>query len=170
MDNGEGSAASVHAFLCNTYKVACASAMNLQTHFLGSKHKMLEKALKAHGIVKTMGSEPTGPGKVLDCAITEADSSSARTLGEQLDGCRSTEPAMGFEYLFEYRSQGSHMYYKCVLCGCEAGLTNMFMHVVGANHRLAYLTKHHPELAEVTGRGSELHKKEAQAAGRAGGG
>ncbi|KAJ1199796.1 hypothetical protein NDU88_003628 [Pleurodeles waltl] len=159
MDNAQGSAGSVHAFWCNICKVACASAVNLQTHFLGSKHKMLEKALKAHGIVKTMGSEPAGPGKVPDCAITEADSSSARTLGEQLDGCRSTEPAVGLEYLFEYRSQGSHMYYECVLCGCEAGLTNMFMHVVGAKHRLAYLTKHHPELAEVTGRGSELHKK-----------
>lgn len=164
MDNAGGSAGSVHAFWCNICKVACASAVNLQTHFLGSKHKMLEKALKAHGIVKTMTSEPTGPGKVPDCAITEMDSSPARTLEEQLDGCRSTEPAVGLEYLYEYRSQGSYMYYECVLCGCEAGLTNMFMHVVGAKHRLAYLNKHHPDLAEVTGRGSELHKKLKQIA------
>ncbi|OXB57285.1 hypothetical protein ASZ78_000843 [Callipepla squamata] len=59
----------VNPFYCNICKIWCASALNLQTHFLGFKHKKVEEALKAHGIVKTAsgaGDRGKEPAKIPD--------------------------------------------------------------------------------------------------------
>ncbi|XP_069709137.1 uncharacterized protein [Phaenicophaeus curvirostris] len=161
----------VNPFYCNICKIWCASALNLQTHFLGFKHKTVEEALKAHGIVKTAGGtgeEVTAPEKLPDCVRTEPEKLYGRTLEEQLNTCKDSEPALGLNYIIEYRSKASVPFlYECQLCHCRTGLSNMFMHVCGSKHRLAYLKQHYPEIAEsdeVKGKGSELNRKVRQVA------
>lgn len=44
----------------------------------------------------------------------------------------------GLQYITEYRSNDNPVY-ECHLCLCQAGVTNMFMHVLGIKHRMAYL-------------------------------
>uniref|UniRef100_A0A8V0XXH4 U1-type domain-containing protein n=1 Tax=Gallus gallus TaxID=9031 RepID=A0A8V0XXH4_CHICK len=141
----------VNPFYCNICKIWCASALNLQTHFLGFKHKKVEEALKAHGIVQTKPERYHG-----------------QTLEEQLNTCKDSEPALGLNYIIEYRSKDNFPFlYECQLCHCKTGLSNMFMHVCGSKHRLAYLKQHYPEIAEsdeVKGKGSELNRKVRQVA------
>ncbi|XP_008111165.1 uncharacterized protein LOC100551679 isoform X2 [Anolis carolinensis] len=148
-------------YYCNICKIYCASPVNLQTHFLGSKHKMVEKALKSHGIVKPLsGTTETvrTPEPLPNYVDTEPKKPSEKTLEEQLNSCKDEEPAIGLQYITEYQSK-ENLVYECNLCSCQTGLTNMFMHVLGVKHKLAYLKKHRPELADVTGRGSNLKKK-----------
>ncbi|KAH0627121.1 hypothetical protein JD844_002535 [Phrynosoma platyrhinos] len=135
-------------------KIYCASPINLQTHFLGYKHKAVEEALKSHGIVKPLSAtrEPIRPPETLpNYNHTQLDRDCEKTLEEQLNSCKDTEPAIGLQYVTEYQSK-ENLLYECNLCGCQSGLTNMFMHVLGVKHRLAYLKKHRPELADVKGR------------------
>uniref|UniRef100_A0A8B9FEV2 Uncharacterized protein n=1 Tax=Amazona collaria TaxID=241587 RepID=A0A8B9FEV2_9PSIT len=77
-------------------------------------------------------------------------------------------PDYGLNYIIEYRSKdNSPFLYECQLCHCKTGLSNMFMHVCGSKHRLAYLKQHYPEIAEsgeVKGKGSELNRKVKQLA------
>ncbi|XP_062980884.1 uncharacterized protein LOC134397808 [Elgaria multicarinata webbii] len=148
-------------YYCNICKIYCASPVNLQTHFLGYKHKAVEEALKAHGIVKPLSAsgEPIRPPESLpDYIQTEPERDLGKTLEEQLNSCKYTEPAIGLQYVTEYKSK-ENLIYECNLCGCQSGLTNMFMHVLGVKHRLAYLKRHYPEMADVKGRGSNLNKK-----------
>ncbi|OXB80214.1 UNVERIFIED_CONTAM: hypothetical protein H355_011574, partial [Colinus virginianus] len=74
----------------------------------------------------------------------------------------------GLNYIIEYRSKDNFPFlYECQLCHCKTGLSNMFMHVCGSKHRLAYLKQHYPEIAEsdeVKGKGSELNRKVRQVA------
>ncbi|XP_030407456.1 uncharacterized protein LOC115646103 isoform X3 [Gopherus evgoodei] len=132
-----------HPFHCNICKISCASALNLQTHFLGFKHKTVEEALKAHGIVKTVsgiGDQAKAPIKLPDYVQTEPEKFQGQTLEEQLNTCKDSEPALGLEYIIEYRSKENLLVlYECQLCHCQTGLSNMFMHVYGSKHRLAYL-------------------------------
>ncbi|XP_074842092.1 uncharacterized protein LOC142008717 [Carettochelys insculpta] len=160
-----------HPFYCNICKISCASALNLQTHFLGFKHKTVEEALKAHGIVKTVGGvedQVKAPIKLPDYVQTEPEKIQGQTLEEQLNTCKDSEPALGLDYIIEYRSKENPLvFYECQLCHCQTGLSNMFMHVYGAKHRLAYLKKHHPDIAasdDVKGRGSELNRRLKQVA------
>ncbi|KAM7175666.1 uncharacterized protein RBU57_001716 isoform 1-T2 [Macrochelys suwanniensis] len=155
-----------HPFYCNICKISCASALNLQTHFLGFKHKTVEEALKAHGIVKTVGGigdQAKAPIKLPDYVQTEPEKFQGQTLEEQLNTCKDSEPALGLEYIIEYRSKENLLVlYECQLCHCQTGLSNMFMHVYGSKHRLAYLTQHYPEIVEsdaIRGRGSELNRR-----------
>ncbi|KAF7247827.1 Zinc finger RNA-binding protein, partial [Varanus komodoensis] len=148
-------------YYCNICKIYCASPVNLQTHFLGNKHKAVEDALKAHGIVKPLSAtgEPIRPPESLpDYIQTEPEKDLGKTLEEQLNSCKHTEPALGLQYVTEYQSK-ENLIYECNLCGCQSGLSNMFMHVLGVKHRLAYLKRHYPEVADVKGRGSNLNKK-----------
>ncbi|XP_015261010.1 PREDICTED: uncharacterized protein LOC107105526 [Gekko japonicus] len=148
-------------YYCNLCKVYCASAVNLQTHFLGIKHKAVEDALKAHGIVKPLhgSGEPVRlPESLPEGVHVVSEESLGKTLEEQLNSCRDAEPALGLQYIIEYRSKEGPIY-ECNLCICQGGLTNMFMHVLGIKHRMAYLKKHRPELAEVKGRGSKLNAR-----------
>ncbi|XP_040441438.1 uncharacterized protein LOC121084233 isoform X2 [Falco naumanni] len=161
----------VNPFYCNICKIWCASALNLQTHFLGFKHKTVEEALKAHGIVKTAsgsGEQVKTPVKLPDYVQTEPERFHGQTLEEQLNMCKDSEPALGLNYIIEYRSKDNFPFlYECQLCHCKTGLSNMFMHVCGSKHRLAYLKQHYPEIAEsdeVKGKGSELNRKVRQVA------
>ncbi|XP_063182416.1 uncharacterized protein LOC134511810 isoform X1 [Chroicocephalus ridibundus] len=161
----------VNPFYCNICKIWCASALNLQTHFLGFKHKTVEEALKAHGIVKAAsgsGEQVKTPVKLPDYVQTEPERFHGQTLEEQLNTCKDSEPALGLNYIVEYRSKDNFTFlYECQLCHCKTGLSNMFMHVCGSKHRLAYLKRHYPEIAEsdeVKGKGSELNRKVRQVA------
>ncbi|XP_054047545.1 uncharacterized protein LOC128905446 isoform X3 [Rissa tridactyla] len=133
----------VNPFYCNICKIWCASALNLQTHFLGFKHKTVEEALKAHGIVKAAsgsGEQVKTPVKLPDYVQTEPERFHGQTLEEQLNTCKDSEPALGLNYIVEYRSKDNFTFlYECQLCHCKTGLSNMFMHVCGSKHRLAYL-------------------------------
>uniref|UniRef100_A0A8C8RI13 C2H2-type domain-containing protein n=1 Tax=Pelusios castaneus TaxID=367368 RepID=A0A8C8RI13_9SAUR len=160
-------------FYCNICKISCASALNLQTHFLGFKHKTVEEALKTHGIVKTVSGvvdEVKAPVKLPFYVQTEPDKWLGKSLEEQLNACKDSEPALGLEYIIEYRlKENLSFFYECELCNCQSGLTNMFMHVYGTKHRLAYLKQHYPEIAEsveVKGRGSEQKRRVKQIAAR----
>ncbi|KFO83845.1 hypothetical protein N320_05589, partial [Buceros rhinoceros silvestris] len=161
----------INPFYCNICKIWCTSALNLQTHFLGYKHKKVEEALKAHGIVKTASGlveHAKTPVKLRDYVQTESERCQGQTLEEELNTCKDSEPALGLNYIIEYRSKDSFPFlYECQLCHCKTGLSNMFMHICGSRHRLAYLKQHYPEIAEsdeVKGKGSELNRKVRQAA------
>ncbi|XP_042725851.1 uncharacterized protein LOC122179192 isoform X3 [Lagopus leucura] len=133
----------VNPFYCNICKIWCASALNLQTHFLGFKHKKVEEALKAHGIVKTAsgtGDRVKAPLKLPGYVQAKPERYHGQTLEEQLNTCKDSEPALGLNYIIEYRSKDNFPFlYECQLCHCKTGLSNMFMHVCGSKHRLAYL-------------------------------
>lgn len=46
----------------------------------------------------------------------------------------------GLNYIIEYRTNDNVPFlYECQLCYFKTGLNNMFMHVCGSKHRLAYL-------------------------------
>ncbi|XP_017601661.1 PREDICTED: uncharacterized protein LOC103623600 isoform X2 [Corvus brachyrhynchos] len=162
----------VNPFYCNICKIWCSSALNLQTHFLGAKHKTIEEALKAHGMVKTgscLGKKVKTPGKLPDFVPLEPEKDTSyhgQTLEEQLNTCKDSEPALGLNYIIEYRTKDNVPFlYECQLCYCKTGLSNMFMHVCGSKHRLAYLRQHYPEIAqsdEVKGKGSELNRRVRQ--------
>ncbi|KAM7070205.1 uncharacterized protein M8220_000455 isoform 1-T5 [Acridotheres tristis] len=179
----------VNPFYCNICKIWCSSALNLQTHFLGTKHKTIEEALKAHGMVKTdscLGKKLNTLVKLPDFVKTEGclrkkvrtlaklpdfvplepEKFHGQTLEDQLNTCKDSEPALGLNYIIEYRTNDNVPFlYECQLCYFKTGLSNMFMHVCGSKHRLAYLRQHYPEIAqsdEVKCKGSELNKKVRQ--------
>ncbi|KAM6444740.1 uncharacterized protein O9250_001138 [Rhynochetos jubatus] len=161
----------VNRFYCNICKIWCASALNLQTHFLGFKHKTFEEALKAHGIVKTasgLSEQVKTPVKLPDYVQTGSNKFHGQTLEEHLNTCKDSEPALGLNYIIEYRTKSNlPVLYECQLCHCKTGLSSMFMHVCGSKHRLAYVKQHYPELAEsaeVKGRGSVLNRRVKQVA------
>ncbi|KAM4685498.1 uncharacterized protein AAGF69_003205 [Amazona ochrocephala] len=108
------------------------------------------------------------PVKLPDYVQMEPERYHGQTLQEQLNTCKDSEPALGLNYIIEYRSKdNSPFLYECQLCHCKTGLSNMFMHVCGSKHRLAYLKQHYPEIAEsgeVKGKGSELNRKVKQLA------
>ncbi|XP_053837825.1 uncharacterized protein LOC128809668 isoform X2 [Vidua macroura] len=159
----------INPFYCNICKIWCSSALNLQTHFLGAKHRTVEEALKTHGMLKTegcLGKKVKTPGKLPDFVPLEAEKFNGQTLEDQLNTCKDSEPALGLNYIIEYRTKDNVPFlYECQLCYCKTGLSNMFMHVCGSKHRLAYLRQHYPEIAqsdEVKGKGSELNKRVRQ--------
>ncbi|XP_066484958.1 uncharacterized protein DDB_G0286299-like isoform X2 [Tiliqua scincoides] len=155
-------------YYCHLCKIYCASPINLQTHFLGVKHKSVENVLKSHGIVKPLSSagEPIKPLESLpDYVQTEPERDLGRTLKEQLDSCQDSEPAIGLQYITEYQIN-EYPLYECSLCGCQTRLSNMFMHVLGVKHKLAYLKKHYPEMSDVKGKGASFNKKLKELAGK----
>ncbi|XP_005041878.1 PREDICTED: uncharacterized protein LOC101814274 isoform X1 [Ficedula albicollis] len=189
MDPENETKKQVNPFYCNICKIWCSSALNLQTHFLGTKHKTIEEALKVHGMVKTdsslgkklntlvnlpdfvktescLGKKVKIPAKLPDFVPLEPEKLHGRTLEEQLNTCKDSEPALGLEYIIEYRTNDNvPILYECQLCYFKTGLSNMFMHVCGSKHRLAYLRQHYPEIAqsdEVKCKGSELNRKVRQ--------
>ncbi|XP_053803799.1 uncharacterized protein LOC128790745 isoform X2 [Vidua chalybeata] len=153
----------INPFYCNICKIWCSSALNLQTHFLGAKHRTVEEALKTHGMLKTegclgkklktpvklpdfvktegcLGKKVKTPGKLPDFVPLEAEKFNGQTLEDQLNTCKDSEPALGLNYIIEYRTKDNVPFlYECQLCYCKTGLSNMFMHVCGSKHRLAYL-------------------------------
>ncbi|XP_056376730.1 uncharacterized protein DDB_G0284459-like isoform X2 [Hyla sarda] len=120
-------------FYCHLCSVSCASALNLQSHFLGVKHRKVEEAIRKHVADKVVEE------------VLPIDKMPNVTLQEHIDACKTSEPAVGLEYIYQYQRFGYNTY-ECKLCDCRAGLTHMFMHIVGAKHRITYLGKHHPSL------------------------
>lgn len=116
-------------FYCNLCRVCCASALNLQSHFLGIRHRKAEEALRNNETEKEKFEEKP-----------------SETLQEQIDTCKNSEPAVGLEYIYQYLKHDGHTVYECKLCECRAGVSHMFMHIIGAKHRIYYLGKHHPSL------------------------
>ncbi|KAM5165273.1 uncharacterized protein ACMZJ9_007736 [Mantella aurantiaca] len=112
-------------FWCHICRIACVSAVNLQSHFLGARHRRAEEALKEN---REGGGE-------------EEAAKAEESLEDQINALGNAEPALGLEYIYEYRS---HNRYQCKLCNCFLGRTHMFMHIVGARHRIQYLGEHHP--------------------------
>ncbi|XP_075068833.1 uncharacterized protein LOC142158612 isoform X3 [Mixophyes fleayi] len=126
-------------FFCHLCKISCVSALNLQSHFLGFKHKKAEEALRNHGESDDQQT-PTKAGG---------------TLEDQINACKTTEPAVGLEYIYEFQND-DYSTFVCRLCSCRLGLSNMFMHIIGAKHKINYLSKHHPTMGissafQVTG-------------------
>ncbi|XP_075684303.1 uncharacterized protein LOC142652539 [Rhinoderma darwinii] len=121
-------------FFCHLCSISCASALNLQSHFLGMKHRKVEEAVR---------NNTTGENKTDDEEQIFVKPNA--TLQEQVDACKNSEPALGLEYIYQYKKHGFNTY-ECKLCECRSGLTHMFMHIVGAKHRITYLSKHHPSL------------------------
>ncbi|XP_063254166.1 uncharacterized protein LOC134551022 isoform X2 [Prinia subflava] len=139
----------VNPFYCNICKIWCSSALNLQTHFLGAKHKTIEEALKAHGMLETETSlekEEKTPAKPPDFVPPDTEKFcgpemlNGQTLEDKLNTCKDSEPALGLNYVIEYRTEDNIPFlYECQLCNCKTGLSSMFMHVCGSRHRLEYL-------------------------------
>ncbi|XP_064287489.1 uncharacterized protein LOC135306819 isoform X2 [Passer domesticus] len=167
-------------------KIWCSSALNLQTHFLGMKHRTVEEALKTHGMIKAesclrrklktpvklpdfescLGKTVKTTAILPDFVPLEPEKFHVQTLEDQLNTCKDSEPALGLNYIIEYRTKDNVPFlYECQLCYCKTGLSNMFMHICGSKHRLAYLRQHYPEIAksdEVKGKGSELNRRVRQ--------
>ncbi|XP_018763466.2 uncharacterized protein LOC103815677 isoform X1 [Serinus canaria] len=180
MDSESEVKKQTNPFYCNICKIWCSSALNLQTHFLGTKHSTVEEALKTHGMqgcsgkkLKTpvklpdfescLGKKVKTPAKLSDFVPLEPGKFHGQTLEHQLNTCKDSEPALGLNYIIEYRSKDNVPFlYECQLCYCKTGLCNMFMHVCGSKHRLAFLRQHYPEIAEsdeFKGKGPELTKR-----------
>lgn len=116
-----------------------------------------------------LGKKVKTPVKLPDYVPLEPEKDTSyhgQTLEEQLNTCKDSEPALGLNYIIEYRTKDNVPFlYECQLCYCKTGLSNMFMHVCGSKHRLAYLRQHYPEIAqsdEVKGKGSELNRRVRQ--------
>ncbi|XP_030088286.1 uncharacterized protein LOC103815677 isoform X3 [Serinus canaria] len=157
MDSESEVKKQTNPFYCNICKIWCSSALNLQTHFLGTKHSTVEEALKTHGMqgcsgkkLKTpvklpdfescLGKKVKTPAKLSDFVPLEPGKFHGQTLEHQLNTCKDSEPALGLNYIIEYRSKDNVPFlYECQLCYCKTGLCNMFMHVCGSKHRLAFL-------------------------------
>uniref|UniRef100_A0A8C5Q114 C2H2-type domain-containing protein n=1 Tax=Leptobrachium leishanense TaxID=445787 RepID=A0A8C5Q114_9ANUR len=145
-------------FWCNLCKVSCVSAGTLHAHFMGMKHKRVEEALKNHGdeasleqAIKRKVPDATNASEVVD-----EEQKPAETLEALLNNCQATEPAVGLEHIYEYHPANGGCYiYECRLCNCTVGLSNIFMHIFGSKHRIAYLSKYHP----IMGIPSNYHLK-----------
>ncbi|XP_053322734.1 uncharacterized protein LOC128496924 [Spea bombifrons] len=131
-------------FWCHICKISCASALNLHTHFLGAKHKKVEESLRSYVYEEESKKEENEvENKELEQAAVPGE-----TLMDLLNACRTTEPAVGLEHIYEYHTEGREGFciYECRMCHCQTGVSNMFMHVVGAKHRIMYLSKYHPDM------------------------
>ncbi|XP_018123103.1 stress response protein NST1 [Xenopus laevis] len=128
-------------FWCYICSIGCASALNLQSHFMGFRHRQVEETLKNHGAEK-----PVLRRKKRQFSDNPEPALAGKTLDDLLRACKETEPALGLECVYEYHQDDKNYVYECRLCNLQTGVAPMFMHVVGAKHRIAYLSKHHSDL------------------------
>ncbi|XP_051872799.1 uncharacterized protein si:ch211-197h24.6 isoform X2 [Pristis pectinata] len=125
---------SVTKFWCDICKLVCASALNLQMHFLGFKHKKIEAALKwnvnnAEGVTK---DEFLAPMEM-------------RTVEDHLNKMKLNKAVLGLDYVVEYRyDQKTNPQFVCKLCHCKSELTWFLPHLLGTKHMANYLEKHYP--------------------------
>ncbi|XP_030300528.1 uncharacterized protein LOC115597818 [Calypte anna] len=118
----------VNPFYGNICIIWSASALNLQTHFLGFKHKMTEEALKAHGIgfcctpflefglKGGCGEQVKTPAKLPDYVETEPERFHGQNLEEQLNMCKSSEPLPSLNYIIECPSEENFPFLSAVSC------------------------------------------------------
>ncbi|XP_064409274.1 uncharacterized protein SI:CH211-197H24.6 isoform X1 [Latimeria chalumnae] len=126
-------------FRCDICQILCASALNLQTHFLGQRHKRIEAALKA----AVFGEENSQVNEKEDGPVR-------KSLEEHLATYKTTEPAVGLEYIIEYQNEDGFVFkYECTLCNCVGSTNSMLMHVVGVKHRYTYMKVKYPDMVKA---------------------
>ncbi|XP_064409272.1 uncharacterized protein LOC102365864 isoform X1 [Latimeria chalumnae] len=141
-------------YRCEVCQVSCISAMNLQTHFLGQKHKQVEAALKAR--------VPDNKGTLGEERKIE---SGCKNLQEYVDSCGLDSPVIGLDFVTEHQDQsGKVLHYECALCSASMVLSGMIMHVVGNKHRYAYMKMKYPNVIDeiernCSGRKSDFNKE-----------
>ncbi|XP_072365075.1 uncharacterized protein [Scyliorhinus torazame] len=132
---------SVTMFWCDVCKVVCTSALNLQMHFLGFKHKKIEAALKSNVDTEDEGTKDEFPG-----------STETTTLEDQLRKMKLNKAVLGLNYVVEYRNdQKTNPQFVCRLCFWKSELTWFLPHLLGAKHMANYLKKHHPYILKYEG-------------------
>ncbi|XP_043545927.1 uncharacterized protein si:ch211-197h24.6 isoform X1 [Chiloscyllium plagiosum] len=131
----------VTMFWCDICKVVCTSALNLQMHFLGFKHKKIEAALKWNVNTAEEGTKD-------EVSIP----TETRTLEYHLSKMKINKAVLGLDYVIEYRNdQKTNPQFVCKLCYCKSELTWFFPHLLGAKHMTNYLEKHHPGALKYEG-------------------
>ncbi|XP_015261053.1 PREDICTED: uncharacterized protein LOC107105568 [Gekko japonicus] len=124
-------------YYCELCKVPCMSAMILQTHFAGMRHKKRERALKRK-CAPVINEEPLSVKRPL--------SKSIRCLKDYMKDPNREEPLIGLEYVLEVRFQGRRdPCYECQLCQFNTEIVPMIEHLIGQRHRKVYLMKHFPD-------------------------
>ncbi|XP_048471170.1 uncharacterized protein si:ch211-197h24.6 isoform X2 [Rhincodon typus] len=122
-------------------KVVCTSALNLQMHFLGFKHKKIEAALKwnVNTVEEGTKDEFSSPTEI-------------RTVEDHLSKMKINKAVLGLDYVIEYRNdQKTNPQFVCKLCYCKSELTWFLPHLLGAKHMTNYLEKHHPDALKHEG-------------------
>ncbi|XP_044309159.1 uncharacterized protein LOC123035220 isoform X2 [Varanus komodoensis] len=136
-------------YYCEICKVPCMSAMTLQTHFAGIKHKKRERMLKTKCPAETY-EEPMSVKRPL--------SKNIRCLKDFMKDPDREEPLIGLEYVTEVRFKGrKEPFYECHLCQFNTEMAPMIEHLTGQRHRKTYLLKHHPDKAK---RGANKDKED----------
>lgn len=112
---------------------------------MGMKHKRVEEALRNHGDEASIELPKKSSNAADSSEGTETETKPVETLQGLLSNCKSSEPALGLEHIYEYHPEnGAQCIYECRMCNCTTGLSNIFMHIFGNKHRIAYLSKYHP--------------------------
>ncbi|XP_075442242.1 uncharacterized protein LOC142487228 isoform X2 [Ascaphus truei] len=143
------------------------SLVYMFTHVLGTKHRTAY--LRKHHPEKSGGEkknvkeicldiermygrksinviEGTSLPRSFDDDVHRSEVYSGNTLQELFNTYKATEPALGLEYIYEcHPDENGNFIYRCTICCWETRLVDMFTHVLGTKHRIAYLRKHHPE-------------------------
>ncbi|XP_060103778.1 uncharacterized protein LOC132577996 [Heteronotia binoei] len=125
-------------YYCEICKVPCLSAIILQTHFAGIRHKKRERALKRKCAPPVINEEPMYVKRPL--------SKSIRCLKDYMKDPNREEPLIGLEYVLEVQFQGRRdPCYECQLCMFKTEIVPMIEHLIGQRHRKAYIIKHYPD-------------------------
>ncbi|XP_038653539.1 uncharacterized protein si:ch211-197h24.6 isoform X2 [Scyliorhinus canicula] len=132
---------SVTMFWCDICKVVCTSALNLQMHFLGFKHKKIEAALKSN--------VHTEDERTKDEFL---DSTETTMVEDHLSKMKLNKAVLGLDYVVEYRNdQKTNPQFVCRLCFWKSELTWFLPHLLGAKHMANYLKKQHPYILKYEG-------------------
>uniref|UniRef100_A0A4W3JHM4 Uncharacterized LOC103186355 n=1 Tax=Callorhinchus milii TaxID=7868 RepID=A0A4W3JHM4_CALMI len=164
----------VKTFWCDICKVFCTSAVNLQMHFLGNKHKRIEEVLKwnvAEGVVKKVElllTETTEPKsverKIVVTKTVERKTVKPKTVEKKtvaskiqipttvlkpleyyLNKLKLKRAIVGLNYVVEYHLQHSKRQFECELCHHTSDLSIFIQHIIGSRHMLRYLKRRHPD-------------------------
>ncbi|XP_054846786.1 uncharacterized protein LOC129337249 [Eublepharis macularius] len=124
-------------YYCELCKVPCMSAMTLQTHFAGLRHKKTERSMKKK-CAPVIPEEPQRGRRTISKHI--------RCLKDYIKDPNRDEPLIGLEYVVEIRFEGRRFpCYECKLCQFNTEMVPMIEHLTGQRHRKAYLVKHYPD-------------------------
>ncbi|XP_069784920.1 uncharacterized protein [Narcine bancroftii] len=156
-------------FWCDICEVICNSAMNLQMHFLGSKHKKNEAAIKqnfnkAEGTSKDECFDPM-KSRTMEDDLSTMKINKAKLAGNRFSSIGSNilenyikksnfqEAIIGLDFLTEFHYEGKmEPLYFCKLCHCKLRLHCTLTHIFGLKHRTNYLKKRHSHLLTMYGR------------------
>ncbi|XP_072109586.1 uncharacterized protein [Mobula birostris] len=140
----------VTKFWCDICKLVCTSALHLQIHFLGFKHKKIEAALKSNV------NKVEGVTKDVFLAPMEI-----RSVEDHLNELKINKAVLGLEYVVEYRySRKKNPKIFCKLCNFKSEITLFLLHILGSKHMETYLCKHYPSSINVKKAGKVSEWKE----------